>query len=192
MSILMPAARGRMLGGSSLAIALIFVAGACSSSTPAPAAPSAPGTASAATAAPSAPASAAPSTAASPSSAPTAPPAGGTGSAAAWCALVIEINTKYGYMKDKTYSATLPTPDVWRQIVTEALSRVDVWIAATPPEIADATAAEIAWFQSMKAYGDVHGWTDMASFPTVTPAQAKAMGPLTAYQKEKCGIKFGG
>jgi hypothetical protein len=192
MSLWMPERR-RRLGGLSLAIALILVAGACSSSsTPVPAAPSVPGTSSAATAAPSVPASAAPSAAASPSSAPTAPPVGGTGSAEKWCAFVIEINTKYGYMKDKTYSLTPPTADVWRQIITEAMSRVDEWRAVTPPEIMDATTAEIAWFQAMKAYGDVHGWTSLTGFPQVNAAQMNAMAVLTPYQETHCGIKFGG
>jgi hypothetical protein len=193
MSVPMSAPRRRPLGGASLAILLVLaVGGACS--TPAsvnpatPAASSAPG-ASVATAAPS---SAAPSAAATASPPPSVPPVAGTGSAAKWCELVIRINTKYGYMKDKTYSSTPPTMDVWRQIVTEALDHVDEWLAATPPEIMDATTAEIAWFQAMKASGDANGWTSSTGFPPMTKAQATAMGPLTEYQKKECGIKFGG
>jgi hypothetical protein len=181
----------RRSGGLSLAIVLVMVVGsACSSSaTPAPAASVAPATA-VAPAASIAP-STAPSVAGTASVAPSAAPAGG-GSAARWCAFVIEINTKYGFMKDKTYSATLPTSDVWRQIVNEALSRVDEWRAVTPPEIMDATNIEIAWFQAFKAYGDANGWpSDFSKYPSVTPAQVQVFTTLTPYQTKECGIKFG-
>ena len=187
MSTWMPE-RHRRLGRASLAIVLVMVVeSACSSSaTPAPAASVAPATLVA-----SAGPTAAPSVAGTASVAPTAPPAGG-GSAARWCAFVIEINTKYGYMKDKTYSSTLPTSDVWRQIVNEALSRVDEWRAVTPPEIMDATTAEIAWFQAFKAYGDANGWpSDFSKYPSLTAAQAKVFATLTPYQIKECGIKFG-
>lgn len=183
--------RHRRLGGPSLAIVLaLLVGGACSSSaTPAPAASVAPATL-AASAAATAAQSAAPSVAATASVAPTAPPVAG-GDVAQWCAFVIEINTKYGYMKDKAYSTTVPSMDVWRQIITEALSRLDEWMAVTPPEIKDATAAEIAWFQAVKAYGDANGWPkDSMKYPQLTSAQITLLTSLTPYQETKCGIKF--
>jgi hypothetical protein len=120
-----------------------------------------------------------------------APAAGGTGTFAAWCAFVIDVNTKYGYMTNKNYSATPPTMDVERQIVTEALSRLNEWVASTPPEIKDATAAEVAWFQRMKAYGDAHGWTDAAAFPPPTTAESTLIASLVPYQQKECGITFG-
>lgn len=128
-----------------------------------------------------------------PTAAPaTATPApAGTASAAAWCAFVIEINTKYGYMTNKNYSATPPSLDVERQIVTEALSRLDEWKAISPPEIKDATVAEITYFQALKAYGDVNGWTSAAGFPQPTTAQATLIASLVPYQQTQCGITFG-
>jgi hypothetical protein len=180
---------GAALGGL-LALAL---AGCGASATPNPvasAASTAPG-ASVTTAAPSAAATPAPSTATTASSVPSAAPAAGGGSAAAWCALVIDINTKYGYMTNKHYSATPPSLDVQRQILTEGLSRVDEWVAKTPPEIKDATAAEIAYFQRAKAYGDAYGWTNPATFPQPTAADATLIGSLVPYQQKQCGITFG-
>jgi len=181
--------------GGLLAVAL---AGCGAAATPVPAAQSAPATpgASVSNAAPSAPSAAAPS-AAAPSAAATAnpvsstAPAAGSGTAAAWCGFVIEINTKYGYMTNKNYSAKPPSVDVQRQILTEALSRLDEWVAKTPPEIKDATAAEVAYFQRLKAYGDAHGWTNPAAFPQPTAAELTLIGSLVPYQEKECGITFG-
>jgi hypothetical protein len=190
-----PLAPQRRLAGRSLAIfvTLALAAGCSTSATPNPAAStaSAPAVASAATASPSAPPIATPSTAATASSVPNATPVAGGGNAAAWCAFVIEINTKYGYMTNKTYSVNAPSFDVQRQLITEALSRVDEWVAKTPPEIKDATAAEILYFQQVKAYGDANGWTDPAKFPQMTPAESTAISSLVPYQIQQCGIKFG-
>jgi uncharacterized protein len=94
-------------------------------------------------------------------------------------------------MTNKHYSATPPSLDVQRQIVTEALSRLDEWIAKTPAAIADATTLQIAYFQQVKAYGDAHGWTDAAGFPQPDAAQTAAMSSLVPYQKTECGISFG-
>jgi hypothetical protein len=164
---------------------------AAATSTPVPPA-AATAAASVATAAPPAPATPAPASAATATSVPSvAPAAGGTGTAAAWCAFVIDVNTKYGYMTNKNYSATPPTMDVERQIVTEALSRLNEWVASTPPAIKDASAAEIAYFQQLKAYGDAHGWTNAAAFPQMTPADAALIASLVPYQEKECGITFG-
>jgi hypothetical protein len=173
--------------GCLLAVAL---AGCGAAATPGQGSTAAPATPSAAvsTAAPTTASTPAPSAAATtvPSTAPTA-----AGTAAAWCAFVIEINSKYGYMTNKNYSAKPPSLDVQRQILTEALSRVDEWVAKTPPEIKDATAAEVAYFQRLKAYGDAHGWTSAAGFPQPTAQEATLIGSLVPYQEKNCGITFG-
>jgi hypothetical protein len=120
-----------------------------------------------------------------------AAPVAGGGSAAAWCAFVIEINTKYGYMTNKSFSKTPPSIDVQRQILTEALSRIDEWVAKTPPEIKDGTNAEIAYFQRVKAYGDANGWTNPAAFPKATAAETALIGSLIPFERTQCGITFG-
>jgi hypothetical protein len=94
-------------------------------------------------------------------------------------------------MANKNYSATPPTLDVQRQILTEALSRLDEWVAKTPPEIKAATDAEIAYFQSLKAYGDANGWTNAAGFPRPTASEITLIGSLVPYQEKNCGITFG-
>jgi hypothetical protein len=132
-----------------------------------------------------------PATPVTATSAPSAKPTAGGGTAAAWCGFVIDVNTKYGYMTNRNYSATPPSMEVQRQILTEALSRLDEWVAKTPPEIKEATAAEIAWFQRLKAYGDAHGWTNPAGFPQPTAAEAALIASLVPYQKKECGITFG-
>jgi hypothetical protein len=171
--------------GCLLAVAL---AGCGAAATPGQGTTAAPATPGPSVAAPTTASTPAPSAAATtvPSTSPAA-----AGTAAAWCAFVIEINTKYGYMTNKNYSATQPTLDVERQIVTEALSRVDEWVAKSPPEIKDATAAEVAYFQRLKAYGDVHGWTSAAGFPQPTAQEATLIGSLVPYQEKNCGITFG-
>jgi hypothetical protein len=173
--------------GGLLAVAL---AGCGAAATPNPAASSSPG-ASVESAAPSTPPTPAPSAAATATPVASATPVAGGGTAAAWCGFVIEINTKYGYMTNKNYSAKPPSIDVQRQIVTEALSRLDEWVAKSPPEIKDATAAEVAYFQRLKAYGDAHGWTDAAAFPPPTAAEGGLLASLVSYQEKECGITFG-
>jgi hypothetical protein len=177
------------IGG--LLAAVLAGCGTAATPNPVASAASAAPAASVETAAPSAAPTTAPTTAATATSVPSAAPVAGGGSAAAWCGFVIEINTKYGYMTNKNYSTTPPSLDVQRQILTEALSRLDEWVAKTPPEIKDATAAEIAYFQRLKAYGDAHGWTDPAAFPPPTAAEVTLIGSLVPYQEKECGITFG-
>ena len=196
--------RQRRLGGPSVAILFVLTAalGGCgaSSASGTQAVPS--GGGSLVTSSPSSsgggslvtppPSSAGGGQTAPPGQSATAAPGGGN--AAAWCAFVIEINTKYGLMKDKVYSvaaASAMKPDVEQQLVTEAVSRGDEWLSTAAPEIRDGTAAEIAYYQQLKAWGDVHGWTDPAGFPRPTAAQTAAMASLVPYQEQQCGITLG-
>ena len=124
--------------GRRLALGALLTVVVASCATGATAIPAGPG-ASSVTAAPSTAPSAALSAAVSvaPSTAPSASPIGGataaagSGTAAAWCAFVIEINTKYGYMTNKNFSRIPPSMDVQRQIVTEAMSRLDDLMRST-------------------------------------------------------------
>ncbi len=194
----------RRLGGSSVAI-LFILAGAlagCGTSTSPGASTANSGGGSLVTASPASsgggslvtapPSSSGGGQSAPPGQSATAAPGGGN--AAAWCAFVIEINTKYGLMKDKVYSvaaASAMKPDIEQQLVTEAVSRGDEWLSTAAPEIRDGTAAEIAYYQQLKAWGDVHGWTDPAGFPRPTAAQTAAMASLVPYQTKQCGITLG-
>ncbi len=185
----MSPAKRRPLGGP-LAVLVGFalaLAGCGAAATLSPAAQTVSIEPAASVAAP-APSAAAPT---APSPAAVATPAAGGGSAAAWCGFVIDVNTKFGYMTNKNYSATPPSLDVQRQILTEALSRLDEWVARTPPEIKGATTAEIAYFQRLKAYGDTNGWTNPSAFPKPTAAESTLIGSLVPYQEKHCGITFG-
>jgi hypothetical protein len=131
------------------------------------------------------------SAAASSSPLPSTAPAQG-GSAAAWCALVIDINTRAGYMVDKTY-VNPPTAAMTKQVVLEALVRKDEILSVTPPEIHAAMAAELAYYQVLADWANQNGWDAWATNPSAPPPPADflaAMGPLTSFQRAQRGIKF--
>jgi hypothetical protein len=177
-------ARGRLpLGGLILGIAL--AACATAGTPPPPASSPAPG----ATTTIVGPAA----TASPPASATASPPpntALPSADAAAWCAFVIDVNTRGGYMVDKTYGRTLTAAQA-QAILSEAITRKDEYIALTPPEILPGVQAEMAWYQRIADYAAANGWTDLAKFPQPTSAETAAMAPLVPFQLANCGIKFG-
>jgi hypothetical protein len=104
--------------------------------------------------------------------------------AEAWCALVIDINTRYGYMKDKRYlPAQQVSPDTFKAIGEEGISRRDEILAITPPEIKDAMTAELDYFAASKA-NNFSATTPLDSF---TPALQQQ---LVTFQTDQCGISF--
>ena len=122
---------------------------------------------------------------------PSTGPAQGA-SAAAWCALVIDINTRAGSMVDKTY--VTPTAAITKQVTLEALVRKDEILSVTPPEIHAAMAAELAYYQVLADWANQNGWDALATSASVPPPPADflaALGPLTSFQQTQCGIKFG-
>jgi hypothetical protein len=123
---------------------------------------------------------------------PSTGPAQGA-SAAAWCALVIDINTRAGSMVDKTYVSP-PTAAMTKQAILEGLARKDEILSVTPPEIHAAMAAELAYYQVLADWANQNGWDALLTNPSAPPPPADfiaAIGPLTSFQQTQCGIKFG-
>ncbi len=171
-----------------LTAAGLLVIAACTTSVTNPLPPSAsPGAAS-----PTALASSGSASSVAPSLAPVSPSAATGGDAAAWCAIVIDINTRAGYMVDLTY-VNQPTPAMTKQVILEALARRDEIMSLTPAEIRDAMAAELAYLQVLAEWANQNGWDAVATSTSAPPPPADylaALGPLSAFQQSQCGIKF--
>lgn len=106
-------------------------------------------------------------------------------SAEAWCALVIDINTRHGYMKDKHYlPANQVSADVFKAVSEEGISRRDELLAVTPAEIKDAVTAELDYLAASKA-NNFSATTPLGSFTAALQQQ------LVTFQKDQCGISFG-
>lgn len=137
-------------------------------------------------------ASSGPASAVTPSLAAVSPSGAAGGDAAAWCAIVIDINTRAGYMVDQTY-VNPPTPAMTKQVTLEAIARRDEIMSLTPPEIRAAMAAELAYYQVFADWANQNGWDALATSTSVPPPPAEflaAMAPLTSFQTTQCGIKF--
>jgi hypothetical protein len=106
-----------------------------------------------------------------------------SGSAKAWCAAVIRINTKYGSMKNKTFipSAWLKV-SVRKGVVDAALRQKSQLLAITPSAIKTAQQHELVWFAHMKA---AHYGATASSLP-MTAGDAET---LAAFERTRCGIK---
>jgi len=106
--------------------------------------------------------------------------------------MVIDVNTRAGYMVDLTY-VNPPTPAMTKQVILEAIARRDEIMSITPPEIRDAMAAELAYYQVLAEWANQNGWDALATSDSVPPPPANflaALGPLTSFQRTQCGIKF--
>lgn len=171
------------------AAGLLAIAAGCTASVTNSGPPSAaPEAASPTALGPSGPASSvAPSLAAVPSSAPAG------GDAAALCAIVIDINTRAGYMVDLKFVGKA-TPAMTKQVILEAVARKDEILSLTPPEIRAAMAAELAYYQVMADWANQNSWEALPTSTSVPPPPAEflaALAPLKSFQETKCGIKFG-
>ena len=127
-----------------------------------------------------------------PSLAAVSPSGAAGGDAAAWCAMVIDINTRAGYMVDQTYMSP-PTQAMTKQVILEAILRRDEIMSLTPPEIRDAMAAELAYYQVLAEWARQNGWDALATSTSASPLSADflaALAPLTSFQETRCGIKF--
>ena len=100
----------------------------------------------------------------------------------AWCALVIQINTRYGAMKNKRY---LPAGQVplksQKAIVAAAVAQRARILAVTPIVIKKAMTDELTYYARLKA----RGYSNPASLAPFTIAEA---GQLLTFQHTKCGI----
>ena len=117
---------------------------------------------------------------------------GGGGDAAALCALIIDINTRGGFMVDKTYVDS-PTADQVKAITLETVARKDEILSMTPPELRAGMVAELAYFQSLADFAVVNGWDAVrtsAAAPTPAPDFMANVEAMNAFQTTTCGIKF--
>lgn len=100
----------------------------------------------------------------------------------AWCAAVIQINTKYGTMKNKHYLPANQVTDKQRFAVYEAsLKARSQLLAITPAAIKKSMADELAFFANLKA-------NKYATTTPLTPLTIADIKQLTAYQRTQCGI----
>jgi hypothetical protein len=97
-----------------------------------------------------------------------------------WCALVIEINTKDGYMKHKHYASVATAAQI-KAIVTAALAGKADLLRVTPPEIRKAQADELTFFAHWKA-------NRFSNSTAMTPYTPKEAARVLAYQRTHCGI----
>ncbi len=108
----------------------------------------------------------------------------GTANAAQWCALVIQINTKYGTMKNKRFvSFAKVSPSNWKALVDAAVAERGHLLAVTPSEIKKAVTHELAWFARIKA----NHYSKTTPLGSWTAAE---VGQITNFERTKCGIKF--
>ncbi len=104
--------------------------------------------------------------------------------AAQWCALVIQINTKYGTMKNKRYLPTGKVPlSAWKAVIDAGLAARSRILAVTPKSIKKAMTDELTYFARIKA-NHYSLKTPLAPF---TIAEVKQLGN---FQRTKCGITF--
>jgi hypothetical protein len=125
---------------------------------------------------------------ASPVPATTRAPSSSAGAATtrAWCALVIQINTKYGTMKNKRYLPVSKVPlSAWRGVIDAALAGRNHILSVTPASIKKAMTHELVYFAHVKA-----NRYSLATAPApYTAADARQLGE---FQRTKCGITFAG
>lgn len=123
-------------------------------------------------------------------SAAAAAPSAGSGRARAadtksWCAAVIETNTKYGTMKNKTFLSVRNVPlSAWKKVVDAAVAGRSRFIALAPSSIKTAVAHEMAYFAHIKA-------NHYSQTTPLTPWTVAEVTMITNFEKTKCGIKFG-
>ncbi len=123
---------------------------------------------------------------ASPAAAMTRAPSSpvGAANAAQWCALVIQINTKYGTMKNKRFLPIGKLPlSTWKALVNAAVAGRRQLIALAPSEIKKAVTDELAWFALIKA-------NHYSKATPLGPWTLAEVGRITNFERTKCGIKF--
>jgi hypothetical protein len=108
----------------------------------------------------------------------------GAANAAQLCALVIQINTKYGAMKNKRFLPTSKvTPSGWKAIVDAAVTERSHLLAVAPSDIKKALTHELAWFARIKA-------NHYSKSTPLAPWTVTEVGQITNFERTKCGIKF--
>ena len=101
-----------------------------------------------------------------------------------WCAAVIETNTKYGTMKNKTFVATGKlSPAAWKNVVDAAVAGRSRFIDAAPSSIKTAVTHEMAYFAHIKA-------NHYSQTTPLAPWTLAEVTKVTNFERTQCGIKF--
>lgn len=103
-----------------------------------------------------------------------------------WCAAVIQVNTKYGTMRNKRYF--LPSqvsPSAWKHVVDATLAGRRRYISLAPNSIKTAVKHQVAWYVKVRA----HHYSRSTPYSPLTFADIKN---LTNFQVTECGITFAG
>ncbi len=97
---------------------------------------------------------------------------------------MIQINTKYGTMKNKRFLPLAKVPQsTWKALVDAAVAQRSRLIALAPSEIKKAVTHEMAWFARVKA----NHYSKATPLGSWTIAE---VGQITNFERTKCGIKF--
>jgi hypothetical protein len=106
----------------------------------------------------------------------------GPANAAQWCALVIQINTKYGLMKNKRYLPANKVPlSAVKGAFDAALKMRSKLLSVTPSSIKKAMTDELTWYTHVKA----NHYSLKTPLAPLTIAEIRQLG---TYQRTKCGI----
>ncbi|MCE7882702.1 MAG: hypothetical protein DYH08_02370 [Actinobacteria bacterium ATB1] len=104
----------------------------------------------------------------------------------AWCADVIRVNTKYGYLVGEPPRYLAPsdlTVDMIRGIVDETLAHEQEFLAITPTEIVGDVQMEMRVFHEMQSVG-----YSLSAIQAAPPGFRESQGRLMDYQVKNCGI----
>ena len=113
-----------------------------------------------------------------------APAATSGGSAKAWCAGVIQVNTRFGAMKNKTFlQSQWVKVSVRKAIIDWSLKNKSRILAATPTKLKSAQTHELVWFAHMKAANYAY----LKTFAPMTAAEAML---ISNFERTTCGIRF--
>jgi hypothetical protein len=106
------------------------------------------------------------------------------GSARDWCNAVIQVNTKYGTMKNKRFVPISKVPlSAWKKVVDAAVAGRNHYLALAPSSIKTAVKHQLSWFANVKA----NHYSSKTPLAPMTIADVKK---ITEFERTKCGIKF--
>lgn len=116
-----------------------------------------------------------------------APAGAGTSSTAdtkAWCAAVIDANTKAGTMKNKRFlDVSTMSASAWKKVVDLAAAHGDKFIALAPGSIKTAVRHQIAYFKHIKA-------NHYSRTTPLAPMTLADVQKITDFERTRCGISF--
>lgn len=114
-----------------------------------------------------------------------APAGARTADAKGWCNAVIQVNTKYGTMKNKRFLLPGRFPQsAWKRVVDATLADRSRFIALAPPSIKTAVKHQMAWLAKVKR-------NNYAFDTPLAPLTVADLNTITSFEKTTCGIRFG-